>query len=335
MIPPRLRPGDTIGIVSPSWGGAGAYPHRIQAGIASLESLGFKTILSSHALEQHGHVSDSPVNRAADIHEMFRAPKIVAIIAAIGGDHSCQVLPHLDFALIADHPKIFMGYSDITVLNIAIWKETGLVTFNGPTAIVEFAEYPKPHDYTMSSFKRSVCSNQPVGQIVPSEYWTDETLDWNTKADLERPRKLNRSSGWTWLRPGRAEGVLVGGCIESLQHLRGTRYWPDFSGKILFLETSEDHPSPATVDGILMDYENMGVLQNLRGLLFGRPMRYSEQEKLDLQEVILDRTAQYSFPIITDMDFGHTSPQFVLPIGCRARIDSEARVFELIEACVS
>ena len=161
------------------------------------------------------------------------------------------------------------------------------------------------------------------------------SIEWSTKADLERPRALTDSDGWSWLRPGVAEGTLVGGCIESLQHLRGTKYWPDLSGKILFLETSEEHPSPATVDGILMDYENMGVLGELSGLLFGRPMEYSDGEKEELRRVILDRTRGCSYPIVADMDFGHTAPQFVLPIGCTARIDSSEESFEILEVCVS
>ena len=285
-------------------------------------------------MEEHGFVSDTAANRAADIHDMFRAPEVTAIIAAIGGDHSCHLLPHLDFELIRNDPTIFMGYSDITVLNVAIWRQTGLVTFNGPTLITDFAEYPSPIEYTADSFLRTVCSGEPVGQIVPSPTWTEEFLDWSRRSDLARARKLTTSDGWSWLRAGVGEGALVGGCLELLQHLRGTEYWPAFSGKILFLETSEEHPSPAKVDGILMDYENMGVLGDLNGLLFGRPMKYSDVEKDELRQVILDRTSEYSYPVVADMDFGHTAPQFVLPIGCRARIDSSTQCFELLEASV-
>jgi muramoyltetrapeptide carboxypeptidase LdcA involved in peptidoglycan recycling len=100
----------------------------------------------------------------------------------------------------------------------------------------------------------------------------------------------------------------------------------------MFFETSEGPPPPETVDGILMDYENMGVLQRLKGLLVGRPMRYSDQEKQQLREVVLERTKRYTFPIVADMDFGHTAPQFTVPIGCRARIDAENQRFEVIDA---
>jgi muramoyltetrapeptide carboxypeptidase LdcA involved in peptidoglycan recycling len=332
--PPRLRPGDTVGVVSPSWGGAGRFPHRVERGLQHLQSLGFQVRLAPHALNQLGFVSDTPQNRAADIHALFGDPEVKAIVAAIGGDHSCHLLPLLDWNLIRRNPKVFMGFSDITVLNVAIWQQTGLVTFNGPALLTDLAEYPRMFEYTERYMVRALCRAQPVGVIEFSPWWTQEFLDWEAQADLERPRALQPSAGWSWLRGGLAEGVLIGGCLESLEHLRGTRFWPSWQDAILFLETSEEAPPPERVDSLLMDYENMGVLERLRGLLVGRPMRYTEEAKRELREVILERSRRYAFPIITDMDFGHTAPQFTLPIGCRARIDAANRRFEIIEAAV-
>jgi len=330
----RLRMGDTIGIASPSWGGPAAFPHRLENGIAYLESRGFRVRVAAHARSQDGFVSGTAGERSTDLHDLFSDPDVAAIIASVGGDHSCHLLPHLDFQLIARNPKVFMGYSDVTVLNVAIWKRTGLVTFNGPAIMTDFAEYPVPLDYTIRHFDRAVCSGEAMGRIEPATEWTEEMLDWRTKIDLTRPRRMSDSPGWTWLRDGVAEGELIGGCVESLQHLRGTEFWPDLDGRILFLETSEEKPSPERIDGILMDYENMGVLSQIVGLLVGRPMYYSDSEKAELRNVVRSRTADYSFPIVTDMDFGHTAPQFTLPLGCAARIDSESRVFEVVEPAV-
>jgi muramoyltetrapeptide carboxypeptidase LdcA involved in peptidoglycan recycling len=117
--------------------------------------------------------------------------------------------------------------------------------------------------------------------------------------------------------------------------LRSTEYWPDWDEAILFFETSEAKPSPDLVDAILMDYENMGVFDRLKGLLVGRSMHYSPLEKERLREVVLERTANYSFPIVTDMDFGHTAPQFTLPMGCRARIDAHEKSFHILESAVA
>ncbi len=120
-----------------------------------------------------------------------------------------------------------------------------------------------------------------------------------------------------------------------MQHLRGTPYWPEWEEGILFLETSEEKPAPTKVDSILMDYENMGMLGQIRGLLFARPYGYSAEERRQLREVIMERTQRYDFPIVTDMDFGHTSPIFTLPVGCRASINIEDRRFAIVEAAVS
>ena len=280
-------------------------------------------------------MSDTAENRASDLHEMFVDPDVRAIVAAIGGDHSCHLLPLLDFDVIRANPTVLMGFSDVTVLNVAVWAKTGLVTFNGPMLLTDFAEYPRMLEHTEKSFLNTLNRAEPIGVIQPSRWWTEEFLDWSQKKDLERARQLEPTDGPVWLREGYAEGPLIGGCISSLQHLRGTEYWPDFRDAILFLETSEEKPSPATVDGILMDYENMGILRQVRGLLFGRPMRYSQSEKQELHRVILDRTSTYTFPIVAEMDFGHTSPQFVLPIGCSVQIDTLNRRIEILETAVS
>ncbi len=311
------------------------YPHRVERGVKHLESLGFKVRIGPHALNQHGFVSDTVENRVSDLHEMFLDPRVRAIVAAIGGDHSCHLLPQLDFDLIRAHPTILMGFSDITVLNVAIWTKTGLVTFNGPALLTDFAEYPQMLEYTEQSFLNTLCQPEPVGVIQPSPRWTEEHLSWSQKRDLERARHLETSEGPVWLRQGLAEGPLIGGCIESLEHLRGTAFWPDFSDAILFLETSEQKPSPSDVDAMLMDYQNMGVLEQISGLLFGRPMRYSASEKQELHQVLLDRCSSYKFPVVAELDFGHTSPQFVLPIGCRARVDSIKESIEVLESGVS
>jgi muramoyltetrapeptide carboxypeptidase LdcA involved in peptidoglycan recycling len=329
-----LRPGDTIGIVAPSWCGPARYPHRMEHGIKFLESIGYRIVVSRHAYGNRGSVSGTPEERASDLHELFGDSAVRAIIAAIGGGHSCHLLPFLDWDLIKRNPKIFMGFSDITVLNLSIYTRTGLTTFNGPMVISDFGEDPTPNSYTLDNAWRALCQSNPLGEITPADRWTDEFMYWATEETIAPTRSFCRSPGWTWLKPGMAQGRLVGGCIESLQHLRGTPFWPDFEGTILFLETSEEVPSPSAVDAMLQDYENMGAFGKISGLLIGRPMGYSEARKQELRSIILERTQRYSFPIITDMDFGHTAPTFTLPIGCGAHIDSKERRFSINEAAV-
>jgi muramoyltetrapeptide carboxypeptidase LdcA involved in peptidoglycan recycling len=190
-------------------------------------------------------------------------------------------------------------------------------------------------DYARRSLLDTLTRSEPLGKVEPAAEWTDEFLTWAGQMDRQRPRHMHPSPGWNWLKPGLGEGRLVGGCIESLQHLRGTRYWPNWQDALFFWETSEDKPTPETVDGMLMDYENMGMLAQIRGMLVGRPMLYSPEEKQRLDEVILERTRGYDFPVVTGMDFGHTSPQMVMPIGVLARVDSWREEFSILEPCVA
>jgi muramoyltetrapeptide carboxypeptidase LdcA involved in peptidoglycan recycling len=332
--PPRLRHGDLIGIASPSFGAIGMFPHRYELGKAYLESLGFRVRTARHALGVSGYVSGTPEERAADIHELFADPEVRAIVAGIGGDHSCHLLPLLDDDLIRANPKIFMGMSDITVLNVAIHVRTGLVTFSGPTLAFVLAEYPRPHALTEQSMLAALTRPEAIGDLPAATEYTDEFLDWGTRADLARARAMKPAPGWTWLKPGIATGRLLGGCLESLQHLRGTPWWPDFNGAILFLETSEDQPAPETVDALLMDFENMAVFDRIAGLLFANPYGYDAEGRQALRDVILQRTLRFSFPIVTDMDFGHTTPMLTLPLGCLARIDSQAGRVTILEPAV-
>jgi muramoyltetrapeptide carboxypeptidase len=227
LKPPRLQSGDTIGIVSPSWGGAGKFPHRIQQGTEQLNALGFNVRLAPHALSHQGYVSDTAFNRAQDINELFADPEIKAIVASIGGDHSCHLLPLLDFDLIARNPKIFMGFSDITVLNVAIWQQTGLVTFNGPALLTDFAEYPHMQAYTEEYLLKAVATGFPMGKVQPSPDWTEEFLDWEGQKDRERPRRMLPNPGWNWLKPGLAQGRLIGGCIERKTFPGNSGWHPD------------------------------------------------------------------------------------------------------------
>lgn len=332
--PPALRPGDTIGIVSPSWFGGEPFVPRAMRGIQTLERLGFRIRVGDHAFNNHGHVSDSAKNRVADIHAMFRAPDVRAIIATIGGDHSCHLLPHLDWDLVAANPKIFLGASDITVLNNAIWSRTGLVTFNGPSLMTEWAEYPEIPNISLRSAIDLLTKPEPFGVVPIAAEWTAEFLDWEAGEDLTRRRRHRPSEGVLRLVGGTASGTLVGGCLESLEHLRGTPYWPRTDGAILFLETSESCEGPASVDAMLMDYENMGVFDVIAGLVVARPYGMDDAERARFWEIVTERTAPFGFPVLGNLDFGHTSPQVTIPVGVAAELDATAGTLTITEAAV-
>ena len=195
ILAQALKPGDTIGIISPSWFGGPAFVPRAERGIAQLRNLGFDVLVGDHALNNAGHVSDTSQNRVNDLHAMFANSEVKAIICSIGGDHSCHLLPLIDWELIRSNPRIFMGFSDITVLNIAIWFTTGLVTFNGPTLLTDWAEYPAMPPFSKEQALRAMCRTDPMGDLAPAPTWTDEFLDWSTGADTSRPRRQAPTDG--------------------------------------------------------------------------------------------------------------------------------------------
>jgi muramoyltetrapeptide carboxypeptidase len=335
LKPKALIPGDTIGIISPSWFGGASFIPRARRGIAMLESLGYNVRIGEHAFNNHGSVSDSAHNRVLDLHSMFADDAVSAVLCTIGGDHSCHLLPLLDWSLIASHPKVFLGFSDITVLNIAIHTQTGLVTFNGPTLLTDWAEYPSMPEISKVSALRLLTRPVPFGALTPTPKWTDEFLDWETGEDTRRRRKHHQGEGWRWIRSGEATGTLIGGCLESLQHLRGTCFWPDLGGAILFVDTSEECRSPDAADAILMDYQNMGVFNEIAALLVARPYGMEPAARERFWHVIEERTEGFAFPVVGNLDFGHTTPLLTLPIGVRARVDGARGTIKILESAVT
>jgi len=326
--PPRVRPGDTVAIVSPSAPAFGRFPHRGERGTVYLESLGLRVRPMRHAAGVDGWVSAPPEARAADLHEAFADPEVAVVLCAIGGNHSNQVLPHLDFDLIRANPKIFQGYSDMTVLHWAIGQETGLSTFYGPALVPELGEFPEVLPLTDRFLRDAWFGAEPL-RYEPATEWTDELLDWNRQLDLTRPRALQRSAGWVTIRGGVAEGPLLGGCLETIcWHLEGSAYWPEFGGAILMLESSEEMPSPAHVDSYLTDLEQLGVLDSIAGLIYARPYGYSEAEREALWRVL---DAHVRCPTLADVDCGHADPMLTLPLRQRVELDAAARTPETLE----
>ncbi|MBA3330048.1 MAG: LD-carboxypeptidase [Actinobacteria bacterium] len=329
IVPARVRPGDTVAIVSPSAPSLARFPHRAERGRAYLESLGLRVRPMPNAGGDAGWVSASPEARADDIHEAFRDEDVTVVLAAIGGNHSNQLLPHLDFDLIRSHPKIFQGYSDMTVLHWAFLRHAGLSTLYGPALVSELGEYPHVLPYTDRYLRAAWFGAEPV-RFEPASEWTDEFLDWGAKADLVRPRRLRPGSGWRTLRPGTAEGPLLGGCLETVcWHLKGSAAWLDLDGAILLLETSEEAPSPAEVDAYLTDLEQLEVFERAAGLLFGRPYGYDEAGVEVLWRVVTERTAAAGLPVLADLDLGHTDPMLTLPLGAVATLDAGTRELRL------
>jgi len=341
LIKPKyLQKGDIIGIISPSAPLAGLVLHRVKRGVDALQKMGFKIKIGKNALKVRGHTAGNPKERAEDINKFFDNRTVKAIFSFIGGNHSNQILKYLDFNLIKKNPKIFLGYSDITVLQLAFYTQINLVSFYGPAVLTQFAENPEVLPYTRRYFEKAIMQPKPIGKIVPSSQWTDEVLDWFKKEDLKRPRKMKKNKGWQWLKEGNTEGPILGGCISSMMHLRGTKYWPDFSDTILFWEIPESDDDfakgekPENIDAYLTNLELSGVFQQIKGMIIGRPFGYSKEQLELLKTVIKERTTDYQFPILFGVDIGHTDPMITVPLGIKVRLNSRNNIFEFLEAGV-
>lgn len=332
--PKLLVHGDTIGIISPSAGLAQIVPHRVQKAVETLGKLGYKVKFATNALSRDEHVSATAKKRAEDIHEMFRDTNVNAIMCAIGGNHANQVLKYLDFDCIRENKKIFIGYSDISVLHYALYTQANLQTYYGPCLLTQFGEHPQVLEYTSQFFKKALTEHGRIGVISPSGYWTDEVLNWFEQKDLERPRALQTNKGYEWLRDGEAHGAIVGGCIPSIHHLAGTRYWIDPTKKIFFLDIPEGHEfakglSIADLDASLADLDNLGVFSLISGLVVGRPFNTTEENIVKIKERILHYTHGEKYPILFNVNIGHADPIITIPFGAQARLNSNENLFSL------
>ena len=282
--------------------------------------------------------AQDPRARAEDLVGAFADPSVKAIFSTIGGDDSIRILPFVDLDTIAANPKVFMGMSDTTVTHMACFK-AGLSSAYGPGIMQAFAENGGMFPYVVESIRNTLFSTETIGEIRPDVHgWTVEFLDWENPENQSRRRQLKPSQGWKWIRgTGVHRGPLLGGCIEVLDWLRGTDVWPTrdkWNGAILFIETSEEAVPPTTVLRILRTFGAIGILQQLSGIIFGRPggqvlpAHFEEYDNAILKA--LDESGLDDLPVVSRMDFGHTDPVFVLPYGVEAEIDCDQRRFSIL-----
>jgi muramoyltetrapeptide carboxypeptidase LdcA involved in peptidoglycan recycling len=339
----KLKRGDKVAIVSPSWGGAGVLGGRYAAGKQQLlEVFGLEAVDMPHTLAAPDFVAANPALRAQDIMAAFRDPSIAAVIAAIGGDDCIRLLPHLDLDVIRDNPKIFLGYSDTTALHFACLA-AGVAPFYGPSLLSGFAENGGMHAYTIKALQRALFDTDPPGLIPANqEGWTVAPVDWGNEATQGTKRPMQKAYPPRMLQgQGQASGRLIGGCAEVLEMLKATAWWPplDFwDGAILFYETSEETPSPHLVKYWLRNYAAQGILQRLSGIVLARPDPGGDETyQMRLENTVIEALAEAGLtqlPVLSGLDFGHTQPMLTLPYGAKASIDCQAATLTLLESGV-
>lgn len=338
--PKRLRRGDKVATISPSWGGAGESElrWRYEQGAKRLEEVfGLHVVSMPNSLKGEEYLYEHPEARAADLMEAFRDNSIKGIIANTGGDDSIRLLPYIDFDVIRNHPKIFMGYSDITISHLFCHK-AGLSSFYGPAVLNDFAENIKMDDYTVEMVHRTLFQTESIGNIQPADEWTSEFLEW-AEENKDKTRTMQKNHGYEVLQgSGRVQGRLIGGCMDVLEFAKGTKLWPsssDWRDSILFFETSEDHPAPEFIRFWLRNYAAQGILQQANGIIFGKPKdeQYYEEYKQEIRTVMEEYGLQ-DLPILYNLHVGHTEPKCILPYGATAEIDCENARFAIVENAV-
>ncbi len=315
--PPALHPGDTIGLVTPASPLFEAHQILIEAS-EKMKALGFKVKPGKNIFKKWGYLAGTIEERIADLHDMFADDQVKAIIAVRGGYGSAQLLPHLDYQLISAHPKILVGYSDITSLIVGIHERTGLVTFHGPVAVSTFT------DYTKKYFLNTLGSTTAVGEIADAPY--DENLQTSNRV-------------WTY-RPGVVSGHLMGGNMTLLQATIGTPHEFDSDGAILFFEDIGEEPYD--LDRMLTHFKQAGKFDKCRGVFFDRmpdvkPADYKPayNSTLSVEDVIDEIFKDFDFPVCLGLSIGHIKNKPTLPLGIRARLDAGKGRIALLEPAVT
>ncbi|HET8546817.1 MAG TPA: LD-carboxypeptidase [Bryobacteraceae bacterium] len=305
LIKPRaLKEGDTVGLVTPAT--YVADPDRIALAERTLKYFGLRARFGRNVRRLSGYLGGSVSERVADLHDLFADPEIRGIFCIRGGYGSGQLLDKLDYSLIRRNPKVFLGYSDITALHLAIHRETGLVTFHGPVMVSAFT------DYTQKYFRAALFGAEPLGRVTnPPD------------TSPLRPTHILRT-----VRPGRARGRLIGGNLSLVSALMGTPWEIDTRGRILFIEDVGEQPY--SVDRMLTQLRLAGKLDTAAGIIFGechdcRPREFqpSFESSFSLGEVVDAILSELKVPVLYGLTIGHTDDQLTLPIGVQATLDAD------------
>jgi len=313
MILKRLKKGDTVGLVAPSNYTDEEKEILLNNAVKIVEGFGLNVKKGKYITTQNKYCTSAgtPEERASDINAMFADKNIKMIWCVQGGVTANEVLDLLDYDLIKKNPKIFMGLSDNTVLLNAINKKTGLITFYGPDA-----------------------KSGNKDEYFDSEYSHEEFQ----KRLMQGSGEIDKISGWKCIRKGRAKGKIMGGHLGCLLKLAGTEYWPEINNSILILEGYR--ADIRTTQWRLMQLKQMGIFDKLAGIVIGFVYGFDKDSQLGadgnrvyFEDLVLDVTKGYDFPILKINEFGHKCPCTILPIGGMAELDAENKEFK-IEKCV-
>lgn len=310
--PKRLVKGDTVAVVAPS---SGIEAAGFEKALQNLADLGFKTKIGKAARSRNGFLAGTDAERLEDLHQAFADKEVKAVWCVRGGYGASRILPGLDFKLIAKNPKILIGYSDITALHLAIYQNTNLVTFHGPTAGATFSDYAKMHavNVLMNPSDRYKIELAPENVANESNLFKTETIV-----------------------KGTCRGELVGGNLSLLSALAGTPFAiGDLKGKILFIEDVGEQPY--RIDRMLTQIKQSANLRQLAGVALGifQDCNPKDPASQSLIAVLKEQFGSLGVPVIYGLSFGHIRDQFTLPVGIKAELDTEKATITFLETSVS
>ena len=317
LKPVRLNYGDTIGLIAPGWL---ITEEQLQESINQITKLGFVPIYSERILGKNGYFSGTDKQRAKDINEMFLNPHVKGIFCTNGGYGCTRILNLIDYQTIIENPKIIIGYSDVTALLNAINQKTNLITFHGP--ISRTVKY----EYSASQLERVL--------INPNQKLTIESYQEYLNYRKDKP-EYNRYT----ITSGIATGKLIGGNLTLITSMIGTEYQLDFTDKIVFIEDIGEEPYK--IDRMLTQLIETGELQKASGIVFGimKGCEKSDKSKapnsFTLREVIEERIKPLNIPSVYGLSFGHLGNNFTIPIGIKAKLDTDKMTIELLENAVN
>jgi muramoyltetrapeptide carboxypeptidase len=295
--PPRLEPGDRIGIIAPA---GPVYRDEIRPAIEFLNQKGYKTLASPNLYRKKGYLAGSDDARLDDLMSMFANKGVKAIFCARGGYGTIRLLDRIDYDVIRKNPKIIAGYSDITALLSAIFRNTGLVTFHGPV----LRDLVRGRKNNLNQLLRLLSS--------------------------KTPHVIDLSAG-TVIRQGRAGGIVMGGNLSLICSLAGTPFMPEMKGAILFVE---DKGEPLyRIDRMLSHLRLAGVIDRLSGLVAGRFTDCGDMK--DINKILKDITSGTGIPVMSGLPVGHGGENKAMPIGIRADLDTGGRGLSFSEGCVA
>jgi len=337
--PERLKKGDKVAVVSLSRGMLGEknFIHKLDIAKKRLEEYGLEVVVMDNALKGITYLYEHPEKRAEDLMNAFKDSSIKGIINAIGGDDTIRLLPYIDFDVIRNNPKVFMGFSDTTVNHMMMYK-AGLVSYYGGSLMNNWSEYVRINDYTKKALENAFFNPTETYEIESSPRCSySHDIVWWMEENINTLRKYEDDlHGYEVIQGnGIVRGKLLGGCLDTFVYINGTSIWPsvdEWKDKIMFIETSDSDMTPSHLAEVLRGLAAQGIFDVVKAIMVGKPY---VKDKYEPYKEMIAKVFKYEVkrevPIIYNVNFGHAEPIGIIPLGLECEIDFDSKRITILE----